>query len=163
MTDTWYGKEFTKKGAVLMLFLLVVYAPLHEFGHWFAYWMFGIPSTLGIFLDPFPAIYVQALISVDLITPIIKEFVFFFGGGFAGMVFLMVSIKSRPALIAAGFGVSGGITEWLFHSIGGTTFIQLVDANALLYISLTVIPVVLLFIVGLPEFRRMLYMHNRDT
>lgn len=136
-----------------MMILLAIYAPLHEFAHWFAYWMFGIPSTFGVLLDPFPALYVQSSIPVSLIDPFIREFVYFFGGGFVGMVFLVISIKSRPVLIAAGVGISGGITEWLFHSIGGATFIQLVNVNALLYISLSVVPVTLLFIVGLPEFR----------
>lgn len=153
---TWCGKPFTVKGAVLMFALALVYLPMHEFGHWLAYWIFGIPAEFGIMYNPLSAVFVQPAIMPSFH---IQMFVAFFGGGFVFIVAGIVSIRSRPSLLMAAVGLAAGITELAFRFVAETQdldFPMLIQSHFELYIALQVVPFIMVFLLGLPEFRRWL-------
>ena len=148
--NRWYGKEFTKKGALVMTILLLLHIPMHEFGHWFAYWLFGIPASFGFITDPIWACTVHASFEP---APAIRLFASFFGGGFVGIVCLIISIKIRPVLIPSIIGFSAGLTEVYFFATFYYDFTIMITDNILTYVMLHVIPVLIVFIIGLPEFQ----------
>lgn len=166
---TWYGNPFTKKDGALMLMLALIYMPMHEFGHWIAYWIFGIPAEFGIIFEPFIAFTVRPLTEPDFA---IRVFASFFGGGFTFIVAGIIAIKSRPALLIMVLGLTAGITEVSFFLISGiydVHFHLLVHSNMVLYVALQTVPVLVVAVFGVPEFRRWLksmctrYKHYRYT
>ena len=153
---SWYGREFTKKDAVLMSMLMLIYLPMHEFGHWLVYWIFGIPAEFGIMFDPFFAFTVQPLIEPDIA---IRLFASFFGGGFIFIVAGIIAIRSRPSLLVMVLGLVAGLTEMSFFLISGiydVHFQLLVHSNMVLYVMLHIVPFVVVLMFGFPEFRRRL-------
>lgn len=153
---TWCGKEFTVKDAMLMLAFAWIYLPMHEFGHWLAYWIFGISAEFGIMYDPIEAFIVQPAIAPSFH---IQMFSAFFGGGVVFIVTGIVSIRSRPSLLMAIFGLAAGITELAFWFVAATQaldFPMLIQSHFELYVALHVVPFIVVFLLGLPEFRRRL-------
>jgi hypothetical protein len=150
----WWGKEFTPKGGVLVLVFTIIYAPMHEFGHWLAYWIFGIPAEFGIMYVPLIAFFVRPIIVPSFH---VRMFSAFFGGGFVFLVVGAISIKSRPSLLMAIFSLAAGITEFVFHFIAVTcalNFPVFVASHLALYTALHIVPMIVVFLFGLPEFRR---------
>lgn len=153
VVKNWYGKEFTVTGAIIVMILYMSYLPTHEIGHGIAYFIFGINAEFVIVTEPYFAFGVQA--SEYPILPI-KLFASFFGGGFAGLVALIVSIKSRSSLLAAVFGFSAGISEmsfFLFSHTYGIDFLLFTSLHMTWYMLIPIITVVVVFVVGLPEVR----------
>lgn len=150
---TWYGNPFTKKDGALILMLALIYIPMHEFGHWIAYWIFGIPAEFGIIFEPFIAFTVQPLTEPDIA---IRMFASFFGGGFTFIVGGIVAIRSRPSLTMMVYGLANGIIELLFvlHSkMCGVHCLLLIQSNMILYLVLPIIPTIMVFAFGFPELR----------
>lgn len=149
----WYEKEFTKEGAALMFVLMLIYLPMHEFGHWIAYWIFGIPAEFGMMVEPFVAFFVQPFVEVPLA---IRIFASFFGGGFVFVVAGAIAIKSRPSLTMMVYGLFSGITELLFALYSETYGIHsllLVQSNTILYLIPPIVIVTVVFALGFPELR----------
>jgi len=158
----WYGKEFTVTDGVIMLILMLLYLPMHEFGHWVAYWIFGIPAEFGIMFEPFFAYTVQPLIELDIA---VRLFASFFGGGFVFIVAGIIAIKSRPSLMVAIFGLAGGIAEVSFLLISGTDNIHhfsFLYSNMAWYAILQLGPLILVIVFGFPEFRQWLRLKIRS-
>jgi hypothetical protein len=148
---SWFGMEFTKTGGAVMMILLLIYLPMHEFGHFIAYWICGIPAEFGIIYDPFMAITVRCLIIPDMN---IKIFASFFGGGFVFIIDGIVAIRIRPSLIASVAGLCGGLTEvafFILSNVQQTVFVEFVAINFAPYLILQTLPIMILFIFGLPE------------
>lgn len=149
----WYGKEFTKKDAAVMSVLMLLCLPIHEFGHWLAYWIFGIPAEFGIMFDPFIAWTVQPLVEPDVT---VRLFASFFGGGFVSIVAGVIAIKSKPSLAIMVYGLASGVIELsfvLYSGICGIHHILLVHSNMILYIVSPIIPTIMVFAFGFPEYR----------
>jgi len=149
----WYGEEFTKNDAVVMFVLTLLYMPMHEFGHWLAYWIFGIPAEFGIMFDPFFAFTTRPLIVPSFNIRMLASF---FGGWFVFAVAGITVIKSRPSLIIAVFGLANGIVEVssvLISEIYGVQIGLLVQSNMMWYLMLQTIPAIVVFAVGFSEIR----------
>lgn len=149
----WYGKEFTKKDGALMLMLALIYIPMHEFGHWLVYWIFGIPAEFGIMFEPFVAFTVQPLTEPDIV---IRLFASFFGGGFVFIMSGIIAIKSRPSLTMMVYGLASGIIELLFALYSGMHDIHcflLIQSNMILYLVSPIILTMVVFAFGFPELR----------